>query len=409
VSPVRIAVWHNLASGCALRVLDDQIRGLVSAGHEVHVWTPPSATLSPATALATSHHEVELRRPTRRLRRQVVEAWRGRRDDLDAFVEHSEQCAREMSAIAPDVVVAHLCKFYTVPALAAFLDFPSVLHLQEPDRRLFEAGYHFPWVAPRVSRARPSIASVRRFVAESIDVQDSRMLVRDQTDWVHAFDAVLVNSMFSRDALMAAYGCTASVCPLGVDSERFAYEARPAATRGVVISVGGLVESKRPEFLVRAVAAAGATVTKFLWVGNLIDERCRERVERAASAAGVPFVLRQRVSDDELLAAYREADVFVYAPRLEPFGLAPLEANATGLPVVAVSEGGVRETLRDGVNGVVVEDDDAQFGAAIGALLSEPRRARRLGRSARTHVVENWNVDTAIRELESRLRVVCSR
>ena len=35
----------------------------------------------------------------------------------------------------------------------------------------------------------------------------------------------------------------------------------------------------------------------------------------------------------------------LYAPRLEPFGLAPLEANACGLPVIAVPEGGVRETV----------------------------------------------------------------
>jgi glycosyltransferase involved in cell wall biosynthesis len=40
-----------------------------------------------------------------------------------------------------------------------------------------------------------------------------------------------------------------------------------------------------------------------------------------------------------------------YAPRLEPLGLAPLEAGACGLPVVAVAEAGVRETVVDGITG----------------------------------------------------------
>jgi len=46
----------------------------------------------------------------------------------------------------------------------------------------------------------------------------------------------------------------------------------------------------------------------------------------------------------------------VYSARLEPFGLAPLEANACATPVVAVAEGGVRESIRNGVNGVLISE-----------------------------------------------------
>jgi glycosyltransferase involved in cell wall biosynthesis len=41
------------------------------------------------------------------------------------------------------------------------------------------------------------------------------------------------------------------------------------------------------------------------------------------------------------------------APGLELFGLAPLEANACGMPVVAVVEAGIRETITDGVPSIV--------------------------------------------------------
>jgi glycosyltransferase involved in cell wall biosynthesis len=46
----------------------------------------------------------------------------------------------------------------------------------------------------------------------------------------------------------------------------------------------------------------------------------------------------------------------VYSARLEPFGLAPLEANACATPVVAVAEGGVRESIGNGVNGVLISE-----------------------------------------------------
>jgi glycosyltransferase involved in cell wall biosynthesis len=59
---------------------------------------------------------------------------------------------------------------------------------------------------------------------------------------------------------------------------------------------------------------------------------------------------RWRFSDENIVELLNRAAVMVYSARLEPFGLAPLEANACATPVVAVAEGGVRESIRNGVN-----------------------------------------------------------
>jgi len=219
---------------------------------------------------------------------------------------------------------------------------------------------------------------------------------------------VLVNSLFTRESVLRAYGQLSRVSPLGVDAERFRLQPRPEHARGIVLSVGALVLEKNAEFLMRAVGAAGPAVHRFIWVANYVDHRYRQVVERAATAAGVSLDLRRSVSDDDLLQSCAEADVFVYAPRLEPFGLAPLEANATGLPVVAVAEGGVRETIVDGVNGMLVEHDEASFGAAIASLLDDTDRGRALGRSAREHVVKRWPLAVSIERLEAHLLSVLS-
>ena len=408
---MRIAVWHDLPSGGGLRACDDQVRGLAERGHELHVWAPPAASPLDSIAMAATSREIPLRRPEvpQGVVSGLVSAWRGRREDLDAFVEHAERCAREISDLGPDVVLAHPCQFFRVPAIAQHLDVPTVLYLPEPNRRLYEASFPaFPWAARPPGRTlRPS--SVRGFLQEYIRVERARIQVGSETRWVRAFDEVLVNSLYSRESVLRAYGRLSRVCLLGIDSERFAFQQRPARTRGTVVSVGALVMEKNAEFLVRAVAAAGPAVRRFLWIANYVNERLRKMVERTAADAGVAFELRAAVSDGELLHALAEADVFVYAPRLEPFGLAPLEANATGLPVVAVAEGGVRETIVDGVNGLLVEHDEAPFGAAVAGLLDDPVRARALGRSARDHVVQRWPLGASITRLERHLEAAVAR
>jgi glycosyltransferase involved in cell wall biosynthesis len=401
---MRIAIWHNLPSGGGLRALDDQLRGLAGRGHELHVWAPPSASRPPSIDVATTHREVPLTLPAdeRIGLRGLRSAWRGRREGLDALAGHASRCAREISDVRPDLVLAHPCQFVRVPAIGHYLDTPSVLYLQEPNRRLYEATSGSPWAAHRVTRTlRPS--SLRKFATELIRTELTRVQVATETAWINGFDEVLVNSSFTRESVLRAYGRCSHVCSLGIDDERFEFQDRPAHVRGNVLSVGALVPEKNVVFLVRAVAAAGPSVRRFTWVANYVDSPYLKVVEQAAANAGILLDLRTAVTDHELLESCAEADLFVYAPRLEPFGLAPLEANATGLPVIAVAEGGVRETVIEGVNGIFAEHDEALFGAAVADLLGDPARLRALGHSARTHVEKHWPLGASIDRLERRL------
>jgi len=67
----------------------------------------------------------------------------------------------------------------------------------------------------------------------------------------------------------------------------------------------------------------------------------------------------------------------LYAPRLEPVRYAPLEANACELPVVGVAEGGLRETIVDGVNGLLV-DPPVALAEGIERIGCDESYARRL-------------------------------
>jgi len=79
-------------------------------------------------------------------------------------------------------------------------------------------------------------------------------------------------------------------------------------------------------------------------------------------------------------AAYAAADAVVFPIRWrEPFGLVPLEAMATGTPVIGVASGGGAETLLDGRTALVVPPDDPDaIAAAVGRLASDVALRQRL-------------------------------
>jgi glycosyltransferase involved in cell wall biosynthesis len=117
----------------------------------------------------------------------------------------------------------------------------------------------------------------------------------------------------------------------------------------------------------------------------------------------VELMPQVNISDQELVEILNRASMMIYAPRLEPFGLAPLEAGACGVPVVAVAEGGVRETVVDGVTGILVRSDPAEA-AALTRLRSDPALARRLGANARVIVKDKWSFEASIDRIEAHLR-----
>jgi glycosyltransferase involved in cell wall biosynthesis len=118
----------------------------------------------------------------------------------------------------------------------------------------------------------------------------------------------------------------------------------------------------------------------------------------------VDFENRILVSDQELQAAMAEAACFLYTSHLEPFGLTPLEANACGTAVVAIAEGGVRETIIPGINGWLAADNNSiELAELIMKFTTNLNHAEKVGAQAREHVIKYWSTTSAIDRLEQQL------
>lgn len=216
-------------------------------------------------------------------------------------------------------------------------------------------------------------------------------------------DRLVANSSAEAADLTRLYGTDPErvcVVPLGVDVDDFTPRST-AATRArlgfepsdrVVLYVGRLERLKGPETLVRAVAALmsrpGFDDVRVLIVGGDSGDGAgeRDRVAVLAHRLGIADRLQclGPVPHDELADLYALADVCVVPSLTESFGLVALEAQASGLPVVAAAVGGLLDIVADRVTGYLVPGrDPADYADRLARILSDSSLRRTMGDNAR--------------------------
>jgi glycosyltransferase involved in cell wall biosynthesis len=406
---MRIAVWHNLPSGGGKRALYYHVRGLVERGHSVEAWCPSTSDRNylPLSEFITEHVlpiDIPRRDKSVALRR-LLGALHG--DELcqaKALDEHCQKCADEINRGGFDILFANSSVIHAVSSIGRYVKTKKVLYLQEPNRLLYEArGGGLPWVAiPAVSRPWMHPRSyLRWFLSDLIHTHQLRILARDERLNASAFDLILVNSYFSRESLLRAYGLDSTVCYLGVDTQLFVNHRYPR--ENFVVGVGQLSPHKNVEFVIKAVAKIGVPRPRLVWIANMGPDWYYEKMRSLAESHRVTFEARASIDDNQLVDILNRATAMVYAPRLEPFGLAPLEANACGLPVVGVAEGGVRETIIDGVNGFLVQHQPQMMAHAVQRLAHDKALATQLSKNGSKIVQEKWSVNSAVERLERQL------
>jgi len=276
------------------------------------------------------------------------------------------------------------------------------LYLAEPSRRLYEAAPILPWAMPL--KTDRGLSGLGDRCKEELRIWLLRRQVREETVSVRAFDRVLTNSFFSRENILRSYGVPARVCYLGVDLDVFRRLELPRDN--MVLGIGQIARHKRLETVVRAVADLGEESPRIVWVGNAVDDGYRDEVVGLARELEVRLELLVRAPQDQVVELLNRARVLVYAPRLEPFGYPPLEAGACGLPVVAVAEGGMRESVVDGKTGLLAADD-RELSGLLERILHDEKLAARLGSGGQAWVESRWTLEAAVQRLETELTLAC--
>jgi glycosyltransferase involved in cell wall biosynthesis/predicted metal-dependent phosphoesterase TrpH len=171
----------------------------------------------------------------------------------------------------------------------------------------------------------------------------------------------------------------------GVDVSRFDPAKREAGRLPGELNVlyaGRLTQEKGVELLAESFLAARSRDERLHLVlagGGPEEQSLRERLGEHATFLGW-------LEGEELARAYASADIFLFASRTDTFGQVILEAQASGLPVVAVAEGGPISLVTDGETGLLRAASADALADALLELAGSERLRERIARAALTDV-----------------------
>jgi len=207
------------------------------------------------------------------------------------------------------------------------------------------------------------------------------------------------------------------IVPNGTDPERFSskvtfddiLQKHGIQGKRIILSISRLVERKNLGAVIRILPEI---LEKFPDVVYLIggEGPMKDEWKRLAHEKGIgdKVMFVGRIPDDELPKYYAMCDIFVMPSKkirekgeVEGFGIAFLEANACGKPVIGGRSGGVEDAIIDGETGILVDpDNENELKEAITKLLSDDSIAHLMGRKGRKRIEEelNW------RKVTERLR-----
>jgi glycosyltransferase involved in cell wall biosynthesis len=140
------------------------------------------------------------------------------------------------------------------------------------------------------------------------------------------------------------------------------------------------------------------------------DGAARAEVEAAFAPVAGRVLYLGALRPARLPSVYAACDLYVWPGVREAYGMAILEAQAAGLPVVAGRGTGVGEVVADGRSGILVESEDAHgFARAVAALLDDPERQRRMGTAALLHAAARHDILQAVNRLNETLAAAARR
>ena len=203
------------------------------------------------------------------------------------------------------------------------------------------------------------------------------------------------------------------VSPSGANADLFRGSA-PATAPPVLLAVGRFVAKKGPLETIRAfhhcLRRLGNETVAALWMigdGPLLPD-ARRYVELHGLSHHVRFEGAR--SQRDVAACMRSVRAFVQHSQVAPDGdtegspVAVMEAQLSGLPVIATRHAGIPEVMLDGITGLLVDEGDVEaMAAAMVRLIQDPELAQSFGEAGRCRVQQHFTVEHHLQDVTKLL------
>jgi glycosyltransferase involved in cell wall biosynthesis len=383
---MRIAVYHHLPSGGALYHLHQVVTALKDQGHWVKLFTPSTAEndFLNLSQIVDDHHIFQnaLWTPNKSFLNPIFY-----KKYLKDCIYNERGWAKIISSENLDGIYLGQCRTWTEPPLLKFLPkaLPKVLYCQEPKRTFHEKRFlkereRWPW--HKKLWRQPTI----------------HWMMKEMEANINQAHLVLCNSNFSKEKIQKAYpNLSPEVSYIGVDQHTFTPRTEDPK-KLQLLSVGALDPSKNHHFAIEVAALRpGKQNFKVVIVGDRSYGNTAEELRSLAHKHQIELEIRTRLSTENLVQTYRESFATIYTPLEEPFGIVSIESQACGTPVLGADEGGIKETLLDGIGGFRLPRQPEKFSAILADWISNPAKRRAYSLSAREHILNHWTKEKLIK------------
>lgn len=265
-------------------------------------------------------------------------------------------------------------------------DVPKYVYAHTPARYIWNPELDERGDSLGVRAVAPLFRRIDRVRAqEATAVAANSAFVRERIRRAWDRDAEVIHPPVAVDHILSRSDWRAGVT---VDAERQVLDALPEV---FVLGASRFVRYKSLDKVIEAAERAGVSA---VIAGSGPDEA---RLRAAAAAASVPVTFVISPSDPLLYSLMQRSAAFVF-PVVEDFGIMPVEAQATGTPVVTGPIGGQLEAYVDGTSGVAAASTDSiDLAAAISSAIDLPRFDARA-------TVSSFDESTFVMRIQSFIR-----
>ncbi len=357
---MRIAVFHELPEGGALKVINEMAMRLKN-DHIVDLYTTQENNKFNYEKYYTKTFVYKFQTKKWGGSNWKAKIYKDSVELIKLFLLH-RQIAQDIRKKDYDILFVNGSRFIEAPFILLFKNKNKVLFCHNTNYRfIYEPILGIP---KNLDPFRSFYEKTNRFIRKNLDLIN-----------IKSADKIITGSKYEVEMIKKTYGLKSKSIPYGVDSNFFVPSKTKKKYDVLFIGSSHLLEGYPTLLELEKLLPKNIKVKKILgdikWVTSI-------------------HALRK---------LYQDSKIVLSLGHNEPFGLTPLDAMSCEVPVIAVNEGGYRETVKDGITGYLVPRDPEIIAKKIIYLLKNEKILEEMGKNGRAEMIKNWQWNKNIMEI----------